>query len=293
MRLGALEAGGTTMVCGIGDETGKVATRVTFPTRLPEETLTDLITFFREANIEALGIASFGPLDLHRDSPTFGHVTSTPKKGWADYPLLPRLRDALHVPVGLDTDVNAAAFAEHRLGAAAGLANCLYLTVGTGIGGGIVAENNVVHGLTHPEFGHFWLRPHPDDPAPHGFCPFHDGCLEGLASGQAIAERWGKPASELPQDHDAWRLEVHYLAQACATAIVVLSPERIILGGGVMRQEHLFPRIRLQVVRMLGGYVRHPAVLRDCDRYIVPPGLGRNSGMIGALLLAASAGQQS
>lgn len=289
MRLGALEAGGTKMVCSIGDEHGNVFSRVSYPTNSPEETLPVLIDYFAGENIQALGISSFGPVDLKPDSPTYGYITSTPKPGWADCPILPRLRDTLGVPVGFDTDVNGAALAEHRLGAARGLSSCLYVTVGTGIGGGIIAENQIVHGLTHPEFGHFWLRPHPDDPTPQGFCPFHDGCLEGLANGPAIEKRWGVPAQLLPPEHPAWTLESYYLAQMCVTAIVVFSPEKIILGGGVMQQTHLFARIREQTVAMLGGYVRSPAILTNIDDYIVPPGLGVNSGVTGALLLAAQA----
>ena len=289
MLLGALEAGGTKMVCSTGDETGRIYARESFPTTVPGETMPLLIDFFRNTRVEALGIGCFGPLDLKESSPTFGHITSTPKEDWRFYPLLPTLRGALEVPMGLDTDVNAAALGEHALGAAAGLSSCLYVTVGTGVGGGLVVENRLVHGLVHPEFGHFWLRPHPDDPAPKGFCPYHDGCVEGLSTGPSIEKRWGVKAERLPEDHPAWALEAYYLAQMCVSAIVIFSPEKIILGGGVMQQEHLFPPIRRHVREMLGGYVRHPAILEEMDRYIVPPGLGVNSGVIGALLLAARA----
>ncbi len=289
MLLGALEAGGTKMVCSTGDAEGHVFSRESFPTTTPGETLPKLVAFFRAAGVEALGIASFGPVDPRKDSPTYGTITSTPKLAWQNYPLLRAMRDALPIPMEFDTDVGAAALAEYALGAAKGLSSCLYVTVGTGVGGGLVVENNLVHGLLHPEFGHFWLRPHPDDPAPHGFCPFHDGCLEGLANGPAIERRWGKKAEELPPDHPAWALEAHYLAQMCMTAVLVLSPEKIILGGGVMQQAHLFDPIRRQTQEMLGGYVRHPAILEHIDGYIVPPALGVNSGVTGALLLAARA----
>lgn len=293
MILGALEAGGTKMVCSTGDEQGRIFVRESFPTRTPEETLPSLIAFFRGAKIDALGIGSFGPVDLNPRSAAFGSITSTPKPGWADYPLLKTLTGALRVPADIDTDVNAAALAEHTLGAAKGLSSCLYVTVGTGVGGGLVVENNLVHGLVHPEFGHFWLRPHPDDPAPHGFCPFHDGCLEGLACGVAIEKRWGEKAQALPPAHPAWALEAHYLAQMCATAILVFSPEKIILGGGVMQQTFLFPMIRAETLSMLGGYVRHPSILEKIDGMIVPPGLEQNSGVTGALLLAARAARQN
>lgn len=289
MLLGALEAGGTKMVCSTGDETGRVFTFEHFPTTTPEETVPKIIAFFRNAGIDALGIGSFGPVDLDEASPTYGYITSTPKDGWRYYPLRSALTDALSVPTGFDTDVNCATLAEYELGAAVGKSSCVYVTVGTGVGGGIVAENKLVHGLVHPEIGHFWLRPHPDDPSPHGFCPFHDGCLEGLANGPSIEKRWGVKAQLLPKDHPAWRLEAYYLAQMCTTLTVILSPQKIVLGGGVMQQEHLFPPIREHVQEMLGSYVQHRAILESIDDFIVPPGLGTRSGVTGALLLAARA----
>ncbi|MCL1964023.1 MAG: ROK family protein [Firmicutes bacterium] len=293
MLLGALEAGGTKMVCSTGDETGRIYARQSFPTTTPAETMPRILDFFRGAQIEALGIGSFGPLDLKESSPAFGSITSTPKEAWRFFALLPSLRAGLCVPMRLDTDVNAAALGEYTLGAAAGLSSCLYVTVGTGVGGGLVAENQLVHGLVHPEFGHFYLKPHPDDPAPRGFCPYHEGCVEGLVSGPSIEKRWGAKARLLPENHPAWALEAHYLAQMCMAAILVLSPEKIILGGGVMRQKHLFPPVRENVRDMLGGYVRHPAILEDTDTFIVPPGLGENSGVTGALLLAARAAREN
>lgn len=292
MLLGALEAGGTKMVCSTGDAQGRIFTRESFPTTTPAETMPKLIGFFRDAKVDALGIGSFGPVDLHPTSPTYGYITSTPKLDWLNYPLLPEMVAALGVPADIDTDVNAAALAEHTLGAASGLSSCLYVTVGTGVGGGLVVENSLVHGLVHPEFGHFWLRPHPEDPTPHGFCPYHDGCLEGLATGPSIEKRWGTKAQFLPEDHPAWALEAYYLAQMCMTAILVFSPEKIILGGGVMQQKHLFGPIREKVQEMLGGYVQHRAIVEAIDAYIVPPGLDTNSGVTGALLLAARAAER-
>lgn len=293
MVLGALEAGGTKMVCSTGDAQGRIFTRESFATTTPEETVPQLIAFFRHAQIGALGVGSFGPVDLHEASPTYGYITSTPKLAWQHYPLLNVLQSALDVPAGFDTDVNAAALGEYTYGAAAGLGSCLYVTVGTGIGAGLVVENQLVHGLLHPEFGHFWLRPHPDDPCPHGFCPYHDGCVEALATGPSIEKRWGTRAELLPPEHPAWSLEAYYLAQMCVTAITVVSPEKIILGGGVMQQMHLFPRIRRHVQEMLGGYLQHRAILEEIDGYIVPPGLGSNSGVTGALMLAARAAERS
>lgn len=275
------------MVCSTGDATGRIFTSESFPTTTPEETMPLLIDFFRGARVDALGIGTFGPVDLRPASPDYGSITSSPKLAWQNFPLLPTLTDALGVPADIDTDVNAAALAEHTLGAAAGLSSCLYVTIGTGIGGGLVIENNLVHGLLHPEFGHFWLRPHPEDPAPHGFCPYHDGCLEGLASGPTLEKRWGIQAQNIPADHPGWALEAYYLAQMCTTAIVTFSPEKIILGGGVMQQRHLFPMIHENVLTMLGGYVQHAVILHAMNEYIIPPGLGKDSGVTGALLLAA------
>ena len=234
MLLGALEAGGTKMVCAIGDENGNVFERASFPTRMPEETMPDIIGYFQDKKIEALGISSFGPLNLDETSPDFGNITTTPKPGWHNYPLRRTLLEALKVPVGIDTDVNGAALAEARIGAGKGLDSLVYYTIGTGIGGGAMVAGKLLHGLVHPEMGHMLLRPHKDDPTPHGFCPYHDGCLEGMANGPAIEKRWGVSAKELDEHHVAWEIEAEYLAQMCVNTIVVLSPKKIVLGGGVM-----------------------------------------------------------
>lgn len=289
MRLGALEAGGTKMVCAIGDENGNVFERMSFPTRMPEETMPDIINYFRERPVEALGISSFGPLNLNKQDPNFGDITTTPKPGWQNYPLLRTLAEALNVPVGIDTDVNGAALAEARLGAGRGLDSLVYYTIGTGVGGGAVVEGRLLHGLVHPEMGHMLLRPCKDDPAPHGFCPYHDGCLEGMATGVAIEKRWGVPAAQLPPEHIAWDIEAEYLAQMCANTIVILSPKKIVLGGGVMHQVHLFPKIRRRTQELLNGYVANDTILHDIDNYIVAPGLGDNAGAAGSLLLALDA----
>jgi len=279
-------------VCLIGDETGKIAERATFPTLTPAETMPVLIDFFRPHAIEALGIGSFGPLELSRQDPGWGHITTTPKLAWRNFDLAGTLSRALGVPVGLDTDVNAAAIAEAQLGAARGLESCVYFTVGTGIGGGVYLSGKPLHGLVHPEFGHILLRSHPEDPTPDGFCPYHTGCLEGLATGPAIEKRWGKPGHTLPPDHPAWPLEAYYLAQACMAAILVLSPHRIVMGGGVMHQAQLFPMIHEATLDLLGGYVQHAHILQHMAGFIVPPGLGDDAGGVGALLLGLEAAQK-
>lgn len=289
LHFGALEAGGTKMVLSRLDESGNMLERAVIPTRTPGETMPEMIAFFREHPIDALGLACFGPLDLNPASHAYGAITATPKLDWRNYPITAAFRDALGVPVKTDTDVNAAAIAEHAMGAAQGLDSCVYVTIGTGIGAGVVIGGKPVHGLVHPEMGHMLMRPAEGDPAPDGFCPYHKGCLEGLASGPAIARRWGKPAQELPGDHPAWDVETDYLAQMCVNAIMALSPEKIILGGGVMQQKRLFPIIRRKTLALLGGYICTPAVDTGLEDYIVEPGLGVNSGVMGAYLLARAA----
>lgn len=287
---GTLEAGGTKMVLSVGNDRNELTEQAVIPTEAPEITIPKIISWFRRKNIKALGIGTFGPVDLNLASPTYGWITKTPKPGWGMTPLLPPLRDALGIPARIDTDVNAAALAEWQLGAAKGLNSCMYVTVGTGIGAGLVIEGNLVHGLMHPELGHMLLRPEPNDQTSVGFCPYHAGCAEGLASGPAILKRWGRKASELPPDHEAWELEAAYLAQLCANAVCAFSPEKIILGGGVMQQEHLFPRIREKTLKLLNGYIGSEQLLERIDTYIVAPGLGTKSGAVGALLLAKQAG---
>lgn len=289
MRLGALEAGGTKMVCAIGDENGNLFERESFPTRGPAETMRDVADFYKGKGIEALGIGSFGPLNLDPGDPGFGNITTTPKPGWGNYPLRAMLAEELRVPVGIDTDVNAAALGEAILGAGKGRKTIVYFTVGTGVGGGFYINGQLHHGLVHPEMGHILLMPHPMDPTPKGFCPYHEGCLEGLACGEALNSRWGVSSRTLPDDHIAWQIQSDYLAQMCVSAILILSPERIILGGGVLRQPNLIERIRTKVLEKLGGYVAHPVVTEGMDSYIVRPGLGDNAGAAGALLLAKQA----
>jgi fructokinase len=250
--------------------------------------LDEAMAFFAGKGIEALGIGTFGPISVNPQSPDFGSVAGTPKPGWSGYRIIEHVKRRFDIPVGFDTDVNAAALGEATWGAAAGLGSCLYVTVGTGIGAGAVAQGRLVHGLTHPEMGHITVRRHPDDRF-DGLCPFHGDCFEGLAAGPAIERRWGMKASELERDHPAWDMESEYIAQALVNYILILSPEKIILGGGVMNQTHLFPLIREQVRGKLNGYVMHPAFAADNDSYIVPPALGGNAGLCGALALAVQA----
>lgn len=288
--FGGIEAGGTKFVCAVGTGPSDIRAEVRFPTKAPEETIGRCIEFFREQNedspLKAVGIASFGPVDLHRDSPTFGYITSTPKPGWANTNFAGAIGSALGIPVGFDTDVNGAALGEHKWGAAQSLRSFVYLTVGTGIGGGGLSDGKLIHGLIHPEMGHFYV-PHDreKDPFP-GWCPYHKDCLEGLAAGPAIEKRWGKSGKELPPDHPAWELEAEYLAFALVNFICTLSPQRIVLGGGVMEQEQLFGLIQKKVLELLASYIQSPVILDEIDTFIVPPGLANKAGVLGAIALA-------
>lgn len=285
MRLGSIEGGGTKFVCGIGNEEGEIAERISFPTTTPMETLDKAVEFFKDKEIQALGFGSFGPVDVNKQSDTYGSVMKTPKPNWGGYRVVDHIKRSLNVPVGFDTDVNAAALGEATWGAARGLDSCLYITVGTGIGAGAVAEGNLIHGLMHPEMGHILIRRHPDDHYA-GHCPFHRDCLEGLAAGPAIEARWGRQGHELDENHLAWKIESYYLAQALMNYILILSPKKIVMGGGVMGQEQLFPLIREQLSQLLNGYIHHSALSSGIDDYIVPPGLGSNAGLCGGLALA-------
>ncbi len=290
---GGIEAGGTTFVGAVGAGPDDIRDVARFPTTTPEETLGRAIQFLEphRAALTGIGVASFGPVDLDPASPSYGFITSTPKPGWGDTDVMGTFRRAFERPVGFDTDVNGAALGEHRWGAAQGLDTFVYLTVGTGIGGGGMVGGRLMHGLIHPEMGHVRV-PHDwdEDPFP-GVCPFHGDCLEGLASGPALEARWGRPADTLPPDHAAWPLQARYLALALMNVVCMLSPQRVILGGGVMHQRQLFPLIRRELQALLSGYVQAPAILERIEDYVVPPGLGDRAGVLGALALAAQAEQ--
>ena len=243
----------------------------------------------KEGGLTAVGISAFGPIDPNPESPTFGYITTTPKLSWANTDLAGTIGRALGVPVGFDTDVNGAALGEWKWGAAQGLQNFLYFTIGTGIGGGGMINGRLMHGLIHPEMGHMRLPRDPEQDPFAGACPYHGDCFEGLAAGPAIGKRWGQPAETLPPDHPAWDLEAHYLAMALHNVITVLSPERIIMGGGVMGQAHIFPLLRQKVQQSLNGYVQAAAILHNIDEFIVPPGLGNLAGVLGSIALAQQA----
>ena len=285
---GSLEAGGTKMVCAIGDEQGNILERISIPTLAPENTMPAIIEFFKSKNISALGIGCFGPVDLDKKSPTYGHITTTPKLAWKNYDIVGVCEKELGVPVGFDTDVNGSALGEATWGCTKDLDNSIYITVGTGIGVGVIIDRKPYHGMLHPEGGHIFLARHPQDPMERGVCPYHELCLEGLASGPSIQARWGKPGVELADRKEVWELEAYYLAQAICSYIMILSPERIIVGGGVAHQEQMMPLIRKEVLRQMGGYIAAKG-MQDLDNYIVLPSLNDNQGILGALKLAMDA----
>lgn len=294
--LGGIEAGGTKFVCAVSEvgQEGHILAEARFPTTSPVETIRKAVDFFKEqvlnlGPLSAIGIASFGPVDPRPGSKTFGYVTSTPKPGWENFDFVGNIRQHFDVPVGFDTDVNGAVLGEWRWGAGRGLDALVYLTIGTGIGGGAISNGQVIHGLLHTEMGHMRI-PHDweKDPFP-GICPYHGDCWEGLACGPSIEKRWKQKAEVLDANHPAWELEADYIAYALVNLVLVLSPQRIILGGGVMSQEHLFPLIRQRVLELLNNYVKTDAVLTGIDKMIVSPGLGPFSGVKGAIALAESA----
>ncbi|WP_300572227.1 ROK family protein [uncultured Acetatifactor sp.] len=288
MLIGGIEAGGTKMVCAVGDENGVVKDRTSFPTRQPEETFADMIAYYRNWDIQALGIGCFGPVDLNRQSRTYGYITKTPKPGWGNCDIVGAFKDALGVPVGFDTDVNGAVLGEVTWGAAKGLDSAIYITIGTGVGVGVYVNGGLLHGLVHPEGGHILLIRHPKDTY-EGKCPFHKNCVEGLAAGPSIEARWGKKAAELADRDEVWEMEAYYIAQAITDYILSYSPQKIILWGGVMHQEKLFGMVRKEVLNLLNGYVAHETITEHIDQYIVPPALGEDPGIMGAIKLGLDA----
>ena len=286
-----IEGGGTKFICALGTDTGEVLAETRIPTTTPAETLSRCVDFFEEQRakfgyISAIGVASFGPLDPRLDSAKYGHILSTPKPHWSNADIVGILRKAFDLPIGFDTDVNGAALGEWCWGAAQGLRNFIYLTIGTGIGGGGMVNGELMHGLLHPEMGHISL---PREPKHTSVCPFHKDCFEGLASGPALEHHWEEKAENFEVGHPAWEMEASYIARALRSFICTLSPERIILGGGVMQQAHLFPLIREKTLEELNGYVQSPQILQRIDKYIAPVALEGKAGILGAFLLAERA----
>ena len=283
---GSIEAGGTKFVCAIGDEEMTIKERVSFPTTTPEETMALVIDFFKkyEDQLVGIGIGSFGPIDIHRDSATYGYITSTPKLAWQNFDFVGTMKQAFPIPIAWTTDVNAAAYGEYVFGKGKGLSSVVYYTIGTGVGGGALQDGRFVEGFIHPEMGHMLVVPHPDDSF-EGSCPFHGNCLEGMAAGPAIEKRLGKKGQELSEDEPFWSIEAEYIAQCAYNTTLMLSPDVIIFGGGVMKQRHMVEKVHQAFERLVNGYVKTPAVAD----YIVTPELEDNAGTLGCLALAREA----
>lgn len=284
MYYGGLELGGTKMVAAIADDNGNIIDRFEIPTKQPNETLNELFEYFKDKQISSLGIASFGPVDLNKKSTTYGYITTTPKPGWENTDVLSYFR-SLNIPIGFDTDVNGACLGEVKYGAGKGLDNVIYGTIGTGIGFGVYLNNQLIHGLMHPETGHMLLRRHRDDLDFKGPCPYHDDCLETLASGPSIKKRWGKEGFELHNNNKVWEIEAYYLGQALSNCIMCYSPERIILGGGVMHTPGLLELVRKETLKNLNNYIKKNEILNNIDEYIVLAKLKDDAGVIGAIEL--------
>ncbi|OFK16040.1 fructokinase [Aerococcus sp. HMSC072A12] len=283
MTYAAIEAGGTKFVCSVGYDQGTILDQVSFPTTEPEETLAQVSDFFRKhaQDLQAIGIGSFGPIDIHPESPTYGYITSTPKLAWQNYNFVGRIKQDFDLPIAWTTDVNAAAYGEFKAGAGQASQSLVYYTIGTGIGGGAIQDGQFVQGFSHPEMGHMLVRSHADDPY-SGNCPFHQYCLEGMAAGPAIEDRVGLAGSEIPETDPYWEIEAYYLAQCAYNTSLILRPEKIILGGGVMKQAHLLDRIQRQFQELVNDYIDTP----DPSRYIQTPGLEDNAATIGCFELA-------
>ncbi|MBI5965861.1 MAG: ROK family protein [Chloroflexi bacterium] len=294
LLYGGIEGGGTKFVCAVGTGPNNVLAEARFPTTTPEETMTQAVDFFKQqeaslGRIASIGFACFGPLDPNPDSKTYGHILPTPKPHWTGANVVGMLRSAFDIPVNFDTDVNGAALGEWRWGKAQGLQTFIYLTVGTGIGGGGFVEGKLLHGLIHPEMGHIGVRHDRSADPFDGVCPFHGNCFEGLASGVAMEKRWGMHGDQLGKDHAAWNLEADYIAQALASYSFTLSPQRIIVGGGVGSLPHLLPKVQQRTKEIINSYIQSPVILEQIETYIVSPGLGNRSGMLGAIALAEQA----
>lgn len=284
---GGLEAGGTKMTCALGYADGTIIDQVSFPTSTPDESIPKIVEYFKDKNICALGIGSFGPVDVNPDSDTYGMILDTPKLPWQHYPLKATLEEALGVPIKVDSDVNGSCLGEMTFGCAQGMDNVGYVTIGTGIGAGMAVNGQLVHGMEHPEFGHILISRIPGDDY-EGKCPFHPTCFESLASGPAIEGRWKKKAYELSDRPEVWEMEADYIAQGLMAMVLTISPRKIILGGGVMHQLQLFPLIRKKLCEKLAGYI-HTRELDDIDDYIVPASLSDNQGIMGAIQLGVLA----
>ncbi|MFV0502558.1 MAG: ROK family protein [Lachnospirales bacterium] len=283
MKIGAIEGGGTKFVCALCDEKGNIFERAQFQTTTPEETMAKVIEFFKDKDIERFGVGCFGPIDLNKSSKTYGYITTTPKIPWKFYDIVGEIKKYFNVPIAFDTDVNGAALGEVVFGHNA-VNSCVYMTIGTGIGAGAVIDGNLVHGLLHPEMGHSKVTKRKDDQL-ECVCPYHNDCLEGLAAGPALEKRYGIRGETIGPDHEAWDLEAYYIAQGLVNITMILSPEKIALGGGVSKQKQIYPLIHKYFKEGINGYV-DVEKLNNLEDYICYTSLGDDAGIKGAVALA-------
>lgn len=283
MLLGSIEAGGTKFVCAVSDQELSIQERASFPTTTPAETMELVIDFFKkyQEDLVSIGVGSFGPIDIHRESDTYGYITSTPKIAWQNFDFVGTLKRYFNIPIAWTTDVNAACYGEYVAGNGKRLSSLVYYTIGTGVGGGAIQEGRFVEGFSHPEMGHMLVRRHKAD-SYEGNCPFHHDCLEGMAAGPAIEKRADIKGQDLPEDHPIWEIEADYIAQCAYNTTLMFSPDAIILGGGVMKQSHLMKKIQVRFKELMGSYIDYPNV----EEYLLMPGLGDNAGTMGCLALA-------
>jgi len=288
MLYGAIEAGGTKFVCAVADEDLNIIDKVKIDTLEPEYTMGKTKEFFRKYVIVSLGIGTFGPVDIHKESDDYGMIQNTPKLKWRNYNIIKSLQDEINVPMIIDTDVNAAALGEYKMGHGVDKRSVLYITIGTGVGAGFAVDGETLRGLTHPEMGHVLVRQHKDDNF-DGSCPSHKNCLEGLVAGPAIEARCGQKGHLLPEDHKVWDFAADYIGQALMSYNLILSPEVILIGGGVSQQEHLFPKIRKAFKKHMNSYISHPVFETDLSEYIRYPKNGQLAGLYGSFQLAIKA----
>lgn len=281
--FGGIEAGGTKFICAVADEDLTIIERKSFKTTTPKETMNQVIDFFKtyQSELRVIGIGSFGPIDLNKASNTYGYITSTPKLAWQNFNFLEVLENNFSIPFVWTTDVNAAAYGEFCHGNGVDYQSLVYFTIGTGVGGGAIQNGEFIQGFSHPEMGHMLIQPHSKDTF-EGNCAFHKSCLEGMASGPAIEKRLGVKGQDLSADHEYWEIEADYIAQCAYNTTLVLAPEKLIFGGGVMQQEHMIKKVRKKFEQKMNGYVTYP----DLETYIQTPKLGNNAGIIGCLALA-------
>lgn len=293
--FGGIEAGGTKFNCIVAHDPDHILAEITIPTRSPADTISEVVGFFKDSetkhgiHLTAMGVACFGPVNLDKNDAQYGSITSTPKVQWQNTPLISLLKTHFDIPFEFDTDVNGAALGEGKWGAGHGLSDFIYITIGTGIGGGVISNGHPVHGLVHPELGHMLMKHDLARDPFEGICPFHGDCLEGLASGPAMSKRWELSTHEMPSDHPAWDLEALYIGQAIHNWCLVYSPKRVILGGGVMKKSGLLEKIRIVVRESLNGYIASPLITTENDTFVVVPQLGDRAGSLGAIVLASMA----